>query len=154
MSCSNCNTNIKIYDTKDDLDYCYICYLTNFTSHQDVFIINIGVSKMTQEEINSAYNKYVQKNCKLPLHTDIDPDSKILKVNSILFLNMLQNINAKEKKQFKNIKIFFSDNIDLRKIKTLNILKKEKFIVQTRIHDKEQLNEKQHEIYMNYIKQV
>ena len=132
QKCFNCKNTSSKYFCFNKNNYCYFCKLVYFLEPSDVFFIHIGYSMVEQDEIVRKTKDAITKENRIPSHKEIDPNSKLLKVNPYIFLNLVKLMSQPEQICFANIKIFFSQNIDINLIKIRRIIDKPiKFVKST-----------------------
>jgi len=103
MKCINCNLNYKeLYD-----ELCVFCNIVKENKKQNLFDIIIGFSNLTQLEIINKTYKYFIKMDRIPYPNEIDPAVITLRLNPYIY-----------RQTNKDYKIFFTNTIDLNKIKS------------------------------------
>lgn len=125
FTCSICNLSyVNTYENK-----CIFCNIINKNKKQDIMNIIICQSKLSQQDIIQKTYEYFHKNDKIPKPIEIDSDIKIIEVNPYIFREFVDKefinsklnnniLNQKYKILNQKYKIFFTNCIDLNKIKT------------------------------------
>jgi hypothetical protein len=103
MKCINCDLNYKELNS----NLCVFCEIIKENKKQNLFDIIIGFSKLTQLEIIKKTYEFFIKNDRIPYPNEIDMDVSTLRTNPYTY----REIN-------KDYKIFFTNTIDLNKIRT------------------------------------
>lgn len=104
---------------------CVMCNIVNSNiTSKDIFSFIIGNSKLTQIEIIIKTRDYIYKHNKVPLPTDIDKEVQLIKINPSMFIEVFKIMSEKDKLKFKEFKIFFTDDLDIKLLKTLRIFDK------------------------------
>jgi hypothetical protein len=107
---------------------------------------------LPQDIIVKKTKEFLLENNKMPTNKDIDAQSKLVQINSYILINMIKNMTHTEQICFSNIKIFFTEDIDMEMIKVRRIIDKPKPIIKTNIIlNKIQLLPYQKVIYDKYI---
>lgn len=103
MKCINCDLNYKeLYE-----ELCVFCNIIKDNKKENVFDIIIGDSNLTQLEIiNKTYDFFI-KTDRIPYPNEIDPYVTTLRMNPYIY-----------RQKNKGCKIFFTNTIDLNKIRT------------------------------------
>lgn len=152
MNCNNCKEAYPKYFTINKKQYCYFCKLVYFMEQNDIFKIYIGYSTLPQDEIVKKTKEILVKENKVPTNKDIDIHSKLVQINPYILINMIKNMNHTEQICFSNIKIFFTEDLDMEMIKVRRIIDKPKSLNKTNIiPSKIQLLPHQKVLYDKYI---
>ncbi len=152
MNCNNCKESYPRYISINKKNYCYFCKLIYFMEHTDIFKVYIGYSMLPQDIIVKKTKEFLLENNKMPTNKDIDVQSKLVQINSYILINMIKNMTHTEQICFSNIKIFFTEDIDMEMIKVRRIIDKPKPLIKTNmILNKIQLLPYQKVIYDKYI---
>ena len=69
----------------------------------------------------------------MPTNKDIDVHSKLVQINPYILINMIKNMTHTEQICFSNIKIFFTEDINMEMIKVRRIIDKPKLLIKTNI---------------------
>ena len=131
MNCNNCKETYPKYFTINKNKYCYFCKLTYFMEQTDIFKIYIGYSMLPQNEIIKKTKEILLKENRVPTNKDIDIHSKLVQVNPYILINMIKYMNHTEQVCFSNIKIFFTEDLDMEMIKVHRIIDKPKQLIKT-----------------------
>lgn len=132
-NCFNCKLTYPRYFTIQKKQYCYFCKLTYFLEQSDIFAINIGYSTISQEEIIKKTKEIILKENRIPTNKEIDPNSKLVQINSYILLNLIKLMSQTEQVCFQNVKIFFTENIDIDAIKIKRLIDKPRPLNKTNI---------------------
>jgi hypothetical protein len=82
---------------------------------------------MTNQDLIIKHTKDILlKENRIPTHKEIDPNSKIIQVNPYIFLNVIKTMNQNEQVCFSNVKIFFTEDLNIDYIKIHRIIDKPK----------------------------
>ena len=113
FTCSICS--LKYTNTYENK--CVFCNIINKNKKQDIMNIIICQSKLSQQDIIQKTYEYFHKNDRIPKPIDLDSNIKIIEVNPYIFREFIDKkiINSKLNQKYK---IFFTNCIDLNKIKT------------------------------------
>jgi len=96
-----------------------MCDIIHNTKQTDILSFVIGVSSLSQLEIITLTKQFIMKNNYVPLPNQIDKDVKIIKnINHYLFKKYIN------KTEENNFKIFFTNEINIDKIKVFRIFDK------------------------------
>lgn len=109
FECINCKLNYKDLNNK----LCVFCDICESNNKNYIFNILIGTSNLSQIEIIKRTYEYFNKYDKIPMPSEIDNNSQIFKINPYIFREFI-----KTNLILINYKIFFTNCIDLNKIKT------------------------------------
>ncbi len=101
--------------------------------YTDIFKIYIGYSALSQDLIVKKTKEILFKENRMPTNKDIDLHSKLVQINPYLIINIIKNMTHSEQICFSNIKIFFTENIDMDSIKVKRFIDKPKPIIKTNI---------------------
>jgi hypothetical protein len=152
MNCNNCKETYPKYFTINKNKYCYFCKLIYFMEQNDIFKIYIGYSTLPQDEIVKKTKEILVKEYRVPTNKDIDIHSKLVQINPYILINIIKNMTHTEQICFSNIKIFFSEEIDMEMIKVRRLIDKPKLLNKTNIIPaKIQLLTHQKVLYDKYI---
>jgi hypothetical protein len=152
MNCYNCKESYPRYFPINNNKYCYFCKLIYFIEHTDIFKVYIGYSTLSQDLIVKKTKEILFKENRVPTNKDIDPHSKIVQINPYILINMIKNMTHTEQICFSNIKIFFTEDIDMDSIKVKRFIDKPKPLNKTNIiPNKIQLLPYQKVLYEKYI---
>jgi hypothetical protein len=124
MNCFNCKLSYPKYFKINQKNYCYFCKLIYFSEQTDVYSIQIGYSILNQDEIVKKTKEIILKENKIPSYKEIDSNSKIVQVNPYIFLNVIKMMNNDEKICFSNVKIFFTEDLNIDFIRVARIIGK------------------------------
>lgn len=115
FTCSICNLSyVNTYDNR-----CIFCNIINKNKKQDMMNIIICKSKILQKDIIKKTYEYFHKNDIIPKPTDIDSNVKLIRVNPYIFREFINSrLNNNKLPDIQKYKIFFTNCIDLNKIKT------------------------------------
>jgi hypothetical protein len=150
-NCFNCKLTYPKYFTIQKKQYCYFCKLTYFLEQSDIFAINIGYSTISQDEIIKKTKEIILKENRIPTNKEIDPNSKLVQINSYILLNLIKLMSQTEQVCFQNVKIFFTENIEIDSIKIKRIIDKPRPLNKTNIiPEKIQLLSHQRVLYDKY----
>jgi hypothetical protein len=103
MKCINCDLNYKELYGK----ICVFCDIVDENKKQNLLDIIIEFSKLSQIEIIQKTYEFFIKNDRIPYPNEIDIDVSTLRTNPYIY----RQIN-------KDYKIFFTNTIDLNKIRS------------------------------------
>ena len=115
LVCNSCNLT---YNQLTD-NLCIMCQIITEPSHLHTYSYLIGISNLEQLDIIKNTREFIQKNNRVPLPTEIDENAIIVKVNPYEFIQVTKLTNY-----FDNFKIFFTDDLNIKQIKTLRIFDK------------------------------
>jgi hypothetical protein len=101
--------------------------------HTDIFKIYIGYSTLSQDFIVKKTKEILFKENRVPTNKDIDAQSKLVQINPYILINIIKNMTHTEQICFSNIKIFFTENIDMDSIKVKRLIDKPKSLNKTNI---------------------
>jgi hypothetical protein len=153
MNCFNCELTYPKYFKINNKNYCYFCKLIYFIEQSDIYSVNIGYSTFNQNEIIKKTKGILSTENRIPHHSEIDPNSKILLVNPYIFINVLNMMNYSEKICFSNIRIFFTDDINIDNIKIQRLINTNKSIKKSNIKiNKIKILSHQKQLYDKYLK--
>lgn len=142
MSCNNCLLNYNYINN----GYCLMCNIIHNTKQTDILLFVIGISSLSQLEIITLTKQFIMKNNCVPLPNQIDKDVKIIKdVNHYLFKKYIN------KTKENNFKIFFTNQLNIDKIKVFRIFDK-KIINQEKIIKTHNIDDKIIKKYTNFLK--
>lgn len=114
QKCSNCSHGSrKLYDYAS-LPHA-LCELCNIVFTYSARKLNTGIictSEMPQLEIINQTYEFLKANRRIPRISELDPDARIIKYPFVDLIKALRLCNKKQKKEFTNIRLFFSDMID------------------------------------------
>ncbi len=102
---------------------CVFCNIIHYNNKNNIYNIVIGYTKCTQLDIiKNTYNLFITHDC-IPLPNKIDSDVILIKINPYIFRQFIKylkidNNNSNNSKLIDNFKIFFTNTIDLNKIKS------------------------------------
>ena len=152
MNCFNCKESYPRYFSINKNQYCYFCKLIYFMEYTDIFKIYIAYSTIPQDDIVKKTKEILFKENRVPTNKDIDMHSKLVQVNPYIIINIIKNMSHAEQICFSNIKIFFTEDIDMDSIKVKRLIDKPKPLNKTNIiPNKIQLLCYQKVIYDKYI---
>lgn len=152
MNCNNCKESYPKYFTINKKPFCYFCKLIYFMEQNDIFKVYIGYSTLSQDEIVNKTKEILVKEYRVPTNKDIDVHSKLVQINPYILINMIKNMNHTEQICFSNIKIFFTEDLDMEMIKVRRLIDKPKPLIKTNIIPaKIQLLPHQKVLYDKYI---
>ena len=152
MECYNCKEKYPKYFTINNNKYCYFCKLIYFMEYTDIFKVYIGYSTISQDEIVKKTKEILFKENRVPTNKDIDMHSKLVQINPYILINIIKNMLQSEQICFSNIKIFFTEDIDMDLIKVKRFIDKPTPLNKTNIiPNKIQLISSQKVIYDKYI---
>lgn len=126
MSCFNCKLTYPKYFNLNKKNYCYFCKLIYFLEQKDIYSVYISYSILDQDEIVKKTKEILLKENRIPFHTEIDPNSKIVLINPYIFLNVIKMMNQYEQMCFSNVKIFFTEDLNIEFIKISRMLPNQK----------------------------
>lgn len=147
--CISCELTYNYINNK----MCIMCNICNNPVTTDVFSFVIGKSNLNQIEIIKKTKDFISKNNKVPLPTDIDNEVNIISINPCIFLQIIKimdNLDNKEDRNiFENFKIFFTDDLNIKQIKTFRIFDK---VIKNKsnINYNYKFNKKEAKIYNKY----
>ena len=151
-NCNNCKESYPKYIIINKKKYCYFCKLIYFIEHTDIFKIYIGYSVLPQDTIVKKTKQFLLENNKMPTNKDIDIQSKLVQINPYILINVIKTMSYTEQICFSNIKIFFTEDIDMDMIKVRRIIDKPKLLIKSNIIlNKIQLLPYQKVLYEKYI---
>jgi hypothetical protein len=102
-----------------------MCDIVNNTSNLDMGSFIIGKSKLLQKDIIIKTRECIYKNNKIPSPYDLDKDVSIIQINPCIFKQVIKIIeNLNEKNIFNDFKVFFTDDLNIKQIKTFRIFDK------------------------------
>ena len=99
---------------------CVFCNIIHYNNKNNIYNIVIGYTKCTQLDIiKNTYNLFMTHDC-IPLPNEIDSDVILIKINPYIFRQFIKYLknDSKNSKLIDNFKIFFTNTIDLNKIKS------------------------------------
>ena len=131
MSCDNCKLNYPCFFKINNNNYCYFCRVVYFLEQKDIFSVHIGYSIFDQDEIIKKTKNILSTKNKMPSHTEIDPNSKLVLINPFILKNLIKIMSQSEQICFSNIKIFFSEDLDTNLVKIKRLI--DKPIIKTNI---------------------
>lgn len=126
MNCFNCKLSYPKYFKINQKNYCYFCKLIYFLNQTDIYSIHVGYSMTNQDEIVKKTKDILLKENRIPSHKEIDLNSKIIQVNPYIFLNVIKMMNQNEQVCFSNVKIFFTEDLNVEFIKIGRMIDKPK----------------------------
>lgn len=132
-TCFNCKLSYPRYFEVSKNKYCYFCKLIYFMEQKDIFSIHVGYSTMPQEEIIKKTKEILNKENRMPTNKEIDKNSKLVLINPFILTNLIKLMTISEQVCFSNIRIFFSENIDIDNIKIKRLIDKPKPIIKSNI---------------------
>ena len=99
---------------------CIFCNIVSQNNKNNVYDITIGFTKKSQKDIIKCTYEYINNNDKIPLPHEIDNKVKIININPYIFREFISFYKKKEiyDDNINNFKIFFTNTIDLNKIKS------------------------------------
>ena len=133
MNCNNCKETYPRYFSINNNKYCYFCKLLYFMEFTDIFKVYIGYSILSQDDIVKKTKEILFKENRVPTNKDIDAQSKLVQINPYILINMIKKMSHNEQICFSNIKIFFTEDIDMDLIKVKRLIDKPKLINKTNI---------------------
>jgi hypothetical protein len=105
FDCENCNLKYATVINK----LCVFCNIIIDTKKSDIYNFIICKSDLDQNDIINKTYEFFNKNDKIPIPYEIDPNAELIKVNPYLFkMNIISN----------KYKIFFTNCINRNLIKT------------------------------------
>ena len=117
--CSNCKLNYSRLFAHNNHNYCVLCKHVLTSNINDVYNIVACYSDMSQLDIIKHTHTYINKFKKMPDPKNIDQSVTVIKTNSHLLKLLMNEMTNDEKKNFQNIKFFFTNNIPIDLIKVL-----------------------------------
>ena len=115
LLCNSCNLTYNY--VVDNL--CIMCQSITEPTHQHTYSYIVCHSNISQIDIIKRTRDFVCKHNRVPLPNEIDTLVKIIKTNPYEFVKI-----SKLTDYFKNFKIFFTDDLNIKLIKTFRIFDK------------------------------
>ena len=115
LLCNSCNLTYNYVVN----NLCVMCQTMIEPTHQHTYSYIICNSDISQLDIIKKTRDFVCKHNRVPLPNEIDTQVKIIKVNPYEFIKISKLTNY-----FKNFKIFFTDDLNIKLIKTFRIFDK------------------------------
>lgn len=113
QKCSNCKCGSrKLYKYSGVTLLCELCNIVFSYSARTINTGIICLSEMSQVDIVTATYDFLKTNHRVPKVSEIDPDAKIIRHSFVDLIHCTRSCNKKQKEEFCDIKLFFTDMID------------------------------------------
>ena len=113
FECRSCKLNYKELQN----NYCIFCNIVLNNKKSDIYNICIGYTNLTQNDIiKNTYNNIILEN-KIPYPQNIDNKVILININPYIFREFILYIQKDEINIIDKFKLFFTNTIDLNKVK-------------------------------------
>lgn len=114
QKCSNCHNPSRLLYDYENLPHS-ICELCNTVFRYSSRTMKSGVichTNLTQLEIIRKTYEFLKKNTRIPRISEVDSDARIVKYPFPDLLKALKSATRDQRKEFSDLKLFFTDMID------------------------------------------
>ncbi len=122
--CDFCKSNVMQYYAyvinTNKFDICELCNVVCNYTYKNIKYCIVCWSEINQCDINMLTNKFINNNNRIPNIYEIDKNAKLIKSLSFPFVALFyEHGNSEDINKIKNIKLFFTDKINLQKIRNV-----------------------------------
>lgn len=121
--CYFCGSNVNSYYSYiiNDMEFeiCGLCNIVCNYNYKNIKNCVVCWSKMTQNDINMRTNIFINKNNRIPNIHEIDKNAKIINLSFPLISLFYEYGNENDINKIQNIKLFFTDRINVQQIKNI-----------------------------------